>query len=169
MVKSIYWKSILIGCAGILIIITLYLFSAYMADRDMKESHRMPGPSNDFAGIIWWVFFFFAVPFALAIIGALSAWASSRDVTSIRGTILASALAGVIPIALVAIVIVSALTIAFVNTQDPHGTYFSMTVLPLLFAVPVMCLFGLLLSIIGGFVYVILAGARSRLKTQGPR
>jgi hypothetical protein len=168
MVKPIYWKSIAIGLAGILLIVALFLFSAYMADRDMKESHRMPGPSNDFAGVIWWVFFFFAVPFALAIVGALSAWASSRDVTSIRGTFFASALAGGIPIALIAIVIVSSLIIAFVNTPDPHGTYFSMTVLPLLSAVPVMCLFGLSISIMGGFVYVMLARALYRRKIRGP-
>ncbi len=37
MVKPLYWKSIAIGMAGILIIVALYLFSAYMADQDMKE------------------------------------------------------------------------------------------------------------------------------------
>jgi hypothetical protein len=117
--KPLYWKSIVIGLAGILILVALFLFSAYRADQDMREYNRIPRNYDNFTvGVVWWLFFFVAVLVALAFIGALSAWASARDITSIRGTIIASALAGGVPIALAIIGILSIFTIAFVNTPE---------------------------------------------------
>lgn len=155
--KPLYWKSIAIGLFGIVIIVALYLFSAYMADQDMKEFNRIPrNYDNLFVGVIWWLFFFVAVLVALAFIGALSAWASSRDITSIKGTIIAAFLAGVVPVALATICIVPIFAIAFVTTPEDHRMSFFSSPFPLLFPILAYAFIGLMMSIVGGVLYVIL-------------
>ena len=72
MVKTICWKSIGIVLAGILIIVALFLFSAYMADQDMKEFNRASrGYDNFMVGVNWRIFFFFAVLVAFAFVGLM--------------------------------------------------------------------------------------------------
>lgn len=166
--KPIYWKSIAIGLAGILIIVDLFLFSAYMADQDMKEFNRIHRNYDNFmAGVGWWIFFFVATLVALALIGAVSAWVSSRDITSIRGTIIASALAGSVPIALTTIVLAFLFTIAFVNSME----YTGMSYLRSLFLLFMLYLFygfvGIMLSVIGGLLYTLLEKALFKGKAPG--
>ncbi len=168
--KPIYWKSIAIGLAGILIIIALYLFSAYMADQDMKEFNRIPrGHDNLFVGVIWWLFFFVAVLIVLALIGAISAWASSRDITSARGTVIAAALAGGVPVALATIGIVSIFAIAFVTTPEDHRMSFFSSPFPLLLPILAYAFIGLMMSIAGGALYRLLSKVLFNRKAPGPR
>jgi hypothetical protein len=169
-VKPIYWKSIILGLAGVLIIVALYLFSAYMADQDMNEFNRIPRSYDNFmVGVNWWLFFFVAVLVVLALLGAFSAWASSHDITSARVTIIASALAGGVPVALATIGIVSIFAIAFITTPEDHRMSFFSSPFPLLLPILAYAFIGLMMSIAGGALYKLVAKALFNRKAPGSR
>jgi hypothetical protein len=141
-----------------------------MADQDMKEFNRIPrNYDNLFVGVIWWLFFFVAVLVALAFIGALSAWASSRDITSARGTIIAAALAGGVPVALATIGIVLIFAIAFITTPEDHRMSFFNSPLPLLLPILAYAFIGMMMSIAGGALYALVAKALFNRKAPGSR
>jgi len=170
MVKPIYWKSIAIGLAGILIIVALYFLSAYLADQEWQEHYRTsPGSGVLMVGVYPWILFFFDVLVAFAAIGALSAWASRRDIKSIRDTILASALAALVPIGLATALILLIFTVAFINTPENHRMSFFSSPFPLFLPYLAYAFVGLMMSVLGGVLYVTLAKALFHGKAQGPR
>jgi hypothetical protein len=161
-VKPIYWKSIAIGLAGVLIIVALYFFSAYMTYVDLQNYlQKYDTLPRDYDNLIdgarWWVFFFLAVLATLAIVGALSAWASARDTTSSRDTIIASALSGGVPISLATILAMILSAIAVINSPEHYGTHYFTYLFPIILLYLLYAFVGLMLSIGGGLVYRILA------------
>jgi hypothetical protein len=156
-VKPIYWKSIAIGLAGILIIVALYLLSAYLADLEWQEHYRKsPGSGVLMVGVYSRILFFVDVLVALAIIGAVSAWASRRDIRSTRDAIIAAGLAGGVPVGLATVVLGAILVVAFINTPAEYRSNDSIF-LPLYVMFLLYAFLGMAMSIVGGLIYRILA------------
>lgn len=163
--KPIYRNSIAIGLAGIIVIIGLYFLSAYLAGQEWQEHYRTsPGSGVLMVGVYSWILFFLDVLLAFAAIGAVSAWASRRHITSIRGTILASALAALVPIVPATVLALFLSAIAIYNMPEHYGSGFFTNLFPVLLFFLIYASVGLMLSIVGGVVYRMLVKGLSYVK-----
>ena len=111
--RKIYQKAIVVGIITVLLMAIFLAFAMYMADRDMKEYNKYlkeytgePRPyDNDFVGVVWYLLFGLFSLAILVVAGAVAASWTSGEVSSMKETILVSALAGAVPTAVITILI----------------------------------------------------------------